>query len=124
MESLARGMPQTHCFPQAKPDIRGLMPRHGYGAVAKCDSRALELLGAIDRRYEILIQKRDRPSMEIRPQFPDEQSPSGEFTRQPDAFRGWVTADGSLGYRAEPGRYHLYVSWACPGPTARSSCEH
>lgn len=47
-------------------------------------------------------------------QFPDEQSTTGEFERQPDAFRDWVTADGSSGYRAEAGRYHLYVSWACP----------
>lgn len=52
--------------------------------------------------------------MEIRAQFPSEQSPAGEFTRQADAFRRWVTADGSSGYPAEAGRYHLYVSWACP----------
>ena len=47
-------------------------------------------------------------------QFPDEQSSEGEFKRQGDAFREWVTADGSSGYPAEGGRYHLYVSWACP----------
>jgi putative glutathione S-transferase len=47
-------------------------------------------------------------------QFPEEQSTVGEFIRQPDAFHRWVTADGSSGYPAEPGRYHLYVSWACP----------
>ena len=47
-------------------------------------------------------------------QFPDEQSADGEFQRQADAFRAWVTADGRSGFRAEPGRYHLYVSWACP----------
>ncbi len=29
-------------------------------------------------------------------------------------FRGQVTADGRSGFRAEPGRYHLYVSYACP----------
>jgi glutathionyl-hydroquinone reductase len=52
--------------------------------------------------------------METRAQFPNEQSPAGEFRRQADAFRGWVTADGSSGYPAEAGRYHLYVSWACP----------
>ena len=50
----------------------------------------------------------------IHAQFPDEQSTAGEFLRQADAFRQWVTADGSSGYPAEPGRYHLYVSWACP----------
>lgn len=29
-------------------------------------------------------------------------------------FRGYVTADGSSGFKAEPNRYHLYVSYACP----------
>ncbi len=47
-------------------------------------------------------------------QFPSEQSAQGEFRRQPDAFREWVTADGRSGYPAAKGRYHLYVSWACP----------
>jgi putative glutathione S-transferase len=47
-------------------------------------------------------------------QFPDEQSEKGQFVRQQDAFRGWVTADGRSGFPAQPGRYHLYVSWACP----------
>jgi len=49
-----------------------------------------------------------------KPQFPLEQSATGEFRRQGDAFREWVTADGRSGYPAVPGRYHLYVSWACP----------
>jgi glutathionyl-hydroquinone reductase len=48
------------------------------------------------------------------PQFPDEQSDTGEFERQDDAFRDWVTSDGSSRYPAVAGRYHLYVSWACP----------
>ena len=60
--------------------------------------------------------------MDIRAQFPDEQSSAGEFTRQADAFRWWVTADGSSGYPAETGRYHLYVSWAALGRIARLSC--
>ena len=38
----------------------------------------------------------------------------GQFQRQEDAFREWVTRDGASGYKAEPGRYHLYVSLACP----------
>jgi glutathionyl-hydroquinone reductase len=38
----------------------------------------------------------------------------GQFVRQGDAFRDWVTADGRSGYPVEPGRYHLYVSLACP----------
>jgi putative glutathione S-transferase len=52
--------------------------------------------------------------MSGRAQFPMEQSAAGEFRRQGDAFREWVTADGRSGYPAAPGRYHLYVSWACP----------
>ena len=47
-------------------------------------------------------------------QFPDEQSETGEFKRQDDAFRDWVKRDGSTPYRPELGRYHLYVSLACP----------
>jgi putative glutathione S-transferase len=50
----------------------------------------------------------------IQAQFPDEQTGEGEFTRQADAFRHYVTSTGSSGYPAEAGRYHLYVSWACP----------
>lgn len=47
-------------------------------------------------------------------QFPAEQSKTGEFKRQDDAFRDWVKRDGSTPYAAERGRYHLYVSLACP----------
>ncbi len=39
---------------------------------------------------------------------------NGAFVRQETAFRNRITADGSSGYKAEPGRYHLYVSLACP----------
>ncbi|MFN2527892.1 MAG: glutathione S-transferase family protein [Candidatus Baltobacteraceae bacterium] len=45
--------------------------------------------------------------MTIKAQFPDEQSESGEFKRQGDAFDSWVEGP-------EAGRYHLYVSLACP----------
>jgi putative glutathione S-transferase len=44
----------------------------------------------------------------------------GEFIRSESSFRNWVTKDGSAGpsgeggFAAEPGRYHLYVSHACP----------
>jgi putative glutathione S-transferase len=47
-------------------------------------------------------------------QFPEEQSRSGEFKRQEDAFRDWVKRDGSTLYKPERDRYHLYVSYACP----------
>ena len=50
----------------------------------------------------------------MKPQFPTEQSESGEFQRQEDAFREWVSDDGSSPYPAAADRYHLYVSLACP----------
>ncbi len=50
----------------------------------------------------------------------DTKSTGGRFERAPSRFRNWVTADGTAGptgdggFQAEPGRYHLYVSLACP----------
>ena len=38
----------------------------------------------------------------------------GEFVRPPARFRNLITRDGSSGYPAEPDRFHLYVSLACP----------
>ncbi|HEY2637399.1 MAG TPA: glutathione S-transferase family protein [Solirubrobacteraceae bacterium] len=38
----------------------------------------------------------------------------GSFQRPDSTIRDWVTADGSSEFPAEAGRYHLYVSWACP----------
>jgi putative glutathione S-transferase len=50
----------------------------------------------------------------MKAQFTKEQSDSGEFQRQEDAFREWISRDGSTAYSAAPRRYHLYVSLACP----------
>ena len=47
-------------------------------------------------------------------QFPAETNLQGAFVRQAYTIRDRITADGSSGFRAEPGRYHLYVSLACP----------
>jgi putative glutathione S-transferase len=50
----------------------------------------------------------------------DTKSTGGRFKRQDSAFRNWITADGTPGpsgdggFEAAPGRYHLYVSLACP----------
>jgi glutathionyl-hydroquinone reductase len=52
--------------------------------------------------------------VQIKPQFPDEQTADGSFARQEDAFRDWVRAGDSSEYPAQSGRYHLYVSLACP----------
>jgi putative glutathione S-transferase len=48
------------------------------------------------------------------PQFPKESGQRGEFVRQASVFREQVCADPSSRFPAEPGRYHLYVSLACP----------
>ncbi|MGI8803943.1 MAG: glutathione S-transferase family protein [Solirubrobacteraceae bacterium] len=45
---------------------------------------------------------------------PREQGAGGRFQRQDSRFRDWVTADGGSGFAPEAGRYHLYVSLACP----------
>ncbi len=50
----------------------------------------------------------------MKAQFPDEHTTSGEFQRQPDAFREWLSNDGSTAYPAAADRYHLYVSLVCP----------
>jgi hypothetical protein len=53
-------------------------------------------------------------------QWYDTSKSGGRFERSVSQFRDWVTKDGapaqgrSRGFRAEPGRYHLYVSLACP----------
>lgn len=50
----------------------------------------------------------------------DTDKTGGKFEREAARFRNWVTADGSAGptgdsgFQAESGRYHLYVSMACP----------
>ncbi len=38
----------------------------------------------------------------------------GRFVRKASSFRNWIRADGSTPYAPESGRYHLYVSNACP----------
>ncbi|MBX2880735.1 MAG: glutathione S-transferase family protein [Granulosicoccus sp.] len=53
-------------------------------------------------------------------QWYETKSSGGRFVRKDSSFRNWITKDGSPGpsgrggFNAEPGRYHLYVSYACP----------
>ena len=53
-------------------------------------------------------------------QWYDTSKSGGRFERSRSQFRDWVTADGApaegrqRGFKAEPDRYHLYVSLACP----------
>ena len=42
------------------------------------------------------------------------RSKDGRFVRADTQFRDWITADGGSGFKAEKGRYHLYISLACP----------
>jgi len=43
-----------------------------------------------------------------------DRTKQGRFQRSVTQFRDWITADGSSGFKAEAGRYHLYISHACP----------
>jgi hypothetical protein len=52
--------------------------------------------------------------MSVTGQFPAETATDGSFVRQEYSIRDRITADGSSGFPAEAGRYHLYVSLACP----------
>ena len=45
---------------------------------------------------------------------PAEIGKAGNFQRVDSAFRDRITADGSSGFKAEAGRYHLYVAYTCP----------
>ena len=53
-------------------------------------------------------------------QWYDTKKHDGRFVRKASQFRNWITADGAAGesgvagFKAEAGRYHLYVSHACP----------
>lgn len=53
-------------------------------------------------------------------QWYDTKESGGRFIRSDSQFRNWITPDGSAGpsgeggFKAEPNRYHLYVSYACP----------
>ncbi len=47
-------------------------------------------------------------------ELPQEATKTGEFARIDSAYRDRVTADGSSGFKAEAGRYHLYVAHGCP----------
>ena len=39
---------------------------------------------------------------------------SGEFKRQASVFRNWISTEPGAQFPPEKGRYHLYVSYACP----------
>lgn len=60
----------------------------------------------------------------------DTESTGGRFEREASTFRNWVTTDGEpapgteRGFLAEPDRYHLYVSSACPWPYLCDLYQH
>ena len=53
-------------------------------------------------------------------QWYDTEKTGGRFERSKSQFRNWITPDGAPGphgeggFEAEPGRYHLYIAYACP----------
>ena len=67
---------------------------------------------------------------EWRDEWAHNDEDSGEFERDESAFRSWITPDGSPGptgeggYAAEPGRYRLYISLACPWAHRANAVRH
>ena len=53
-------------------------------------------------------------------QWYETKAAKGRFVRKESSYRNWITPDGAPGpsgdggFKAEAGRYHLYVSYACP----------
>lgn len=47
-------------------------------------------------------------------QWYDTEATGGKFVRESAGFRGWVSPEADARFSAEVGRYHLYVSLACP----------
>ena len=54
------------------------------------------------------------PSIPPRLARSQEEAKKGAFKRPATQFHDKISADGSTDYKAESGRYHLYVAWACP----------
>src|SRR6185436_4832950 len=79
----------------------------GQGAVREARARSVAAGG--EAGMGVLIEGRWREE-----EFAQETSARGEFARIDSVFRDRITADGSSGYKAEAGRYHLYVAWNCP----------
>lgn len=56
----------------------------------------------------------------LRSDWLEAETEAGEFVRHDSQFRNWITPQGDAGpsgeagFAAEPGRYHLYISYACP----------
>jgi putative glutathione S-transferase len=44
----------------------------------------------------------------------EQEDAEGKFIRPSTTFHNQITADGASGFKAEAGRYYLYISWACP----------
>jgi putative glutathione S-transferase len=89
---------------QGAPPCRAVAdPASGIAARGNCRTARMGML--VDGKWQ---EKRDT------------RTASGRFERPPSRYRNWVTADGAPGrtgeggFPAEPGRYHLYVSLACP----------
>src|SRR5690606_29913518 len=92
---------------------------------ARCSSANLPVRRAVPAREPVAsVVVRFTMGMLVQGEWVDRwydtAATRGRFERSESAFRNWVTSDGASGpsgvggFRAEPGRYHLYVSLACP----------
>jgi glutathionyl-hydroquinone reductase len=83
------------------------------------DARTIPLSSGAARQAESILMSLMVNGV-LREDWLEAETEDGEFVRKDSQFRHWITPDGSPGpsgeggFPAEPDRYHLYVSWACP----------
>src|SRR4051794_38270689 len=93
-----------------------------FGGVTLCSADDAFDIGA-SRLHSLQHARRFRMGLLVEGKWQDRPAnvdSSGRFIRTETQWRDWITRDGApakgrtRGFKAEPGRYHLYVSLACP----------
>ena len=112
-KSWGRHVIAPYCRAHAIPLEGGPKAAFSQRAVPDNASSPPELEALSVGNFSLAVLKEKRLG-KMKAQFEKEQSASGEFQRQVDAFRDWISSDGATGYPAVADRYHLYISLACP----------
>ena len=112
-KSWGRHVIAPYCRAHAIPLEGGPKAAFSQRAVPDNASSPPELEALSVGNFSLAVLKEKRFG-KMKAQFEKEQSASGEFQRQVDAFRDWISSDGATGYPAVADRYHLYISLACP----------
>ncbi|XP_057812112.1 uncharacterized protein LOC131026300 isoform X1 [Salvia miltiorrhiza] len=93
-------------FPVLRPQL------HLQNYLLRSESRNLERKSLII--FNSSVPSRFSSSLKMARSALDELSATGAFIRTPSTFRSFISRDPDSRFPAEAGRYHLYVSYACP----------